>query len=177
MNWALHLIGITVFRIGDIDIPDPGEEEDEEAIIERRRKEREALLQVGTVIATTQKNILKIPKRRHTFLCRKTTSGTFLQRLKVQTGEDSMTGMSTPGTQSSASSSSSDSVEHQEEPEEFDWMESLNTKISNVKEGRKISVEEKKAEGGGNSGGFDMFAENNDMFSEKYNVRKENKSC
>ncbi len=37
-------------RVGDIEIPDPGEEEDEEAIIERRRKEREALFQVCKII-------------------------------------------------------------------------------------------------------------------------------
>ena len=48
-------------------------------------------------------------------------------------------------------------------------MESLNTKISNVKEGKKIKDEEKKADGEVVcSRGFDMFSEDNDMFSEKY---------
>ena len=78
-----------------------------------------------------------------------------------------MTGFSTPASQSSSSSSSSETDE-QEEPEEFDWMESLNTKISNVKEGKRRRSEEKKPDGENNGGGFDMFSEDNDMFSEKY---------
>jgi len=36
-----------IFRVIDVDLPD--EEEDEDAIIERRRKEREALLQVTLI--------------------------------------------------------------------------------------------------------------------------------
>ena len=79
-----------------------------------------------------------------------------------------MTGFSTPASQSSSSSSSSETDEQQEEPEEFDWMESLNTKISNVKEGKRRRSEEKKPDGENNGGGFDMFSEDNDMFSEKY---------
>ena len=81
-----------------------------------------------------------------------------------------MTGLSTPASQSASSSSSSDTEEQQEEPDEFDWMETLNTKISNVKEGKKIKAEERKADGESSGGGFDMFSEDNDMFSEKYNV-------
>ena len=44
------MLSFYVDSIGDIEIPDPGEEEDEEAIIERRRKEREALLKVNLKI-------------------------------------------------------------------------------------------------------------------------------
>ena len=36
------------FRVNDIEIPD--DDEDEDAIIERRRKEREALLKVSTQV-------------------------------------------------------------------------------------------------------------------------------
>ena len=82
-----------------------------------------------------------------------------------------MTGLSTPASQSTSSSSSPDTEEQQEEPDEFDWMETLNTKISNVKEGKKIKQEERKGDGENSGGGLDMFSEDNDMFSEKYNVR------
>ncbi len=75
------------------------------------------------------------------------------------------------------SSSSSSSEEAEEEPEEYDWMETLNTKIKNVKEGRRKSEQEKtktdesnKDKDSGSGGGFDMFAENNDMFSENYSA-------
>ena len=88
-----------------------------------------------------------------------------------------MTGLSTPASQSSTSNSSSDVEEQQEDPDEFDWMESLNTKISNVKEGKKIKEEERKVDGENGGGGFDMFSEDNDMFSEKYNVSKCSLGC
>jgi len=115
--------------LDNIDIPD-SEEEDEDAIIERRRREREALM--------------------------KTLKPIFSE------SEDTRDSMGIPSTAQSPrdSTEGNSSPEYAETKDEFDFDESINTKLAAIEEGKKANQGKKI------NNGLDMFADNLDMFAD-----------